>query len=175
MPAPMYRLCLWSLLWIPVGGIAQPLHVSTEAVDLPPTVLMVQAREVATDSLPDLRPALAGLGALSAFVVASPVGYVGADALVPDTSCSDDLCISSSGFLGVALFGTAASGLAAHWISRPDDPLWRTVLGAVALQSLYLFTVDQIVQPDEPLVWYLVGVPTVAMVGSAAMAHVGER
>ena len=137
------------LLTLPT--LAPLAQASPEAVKK--SLVVLSASEIAPDTGVFLPPvadpdlyassgnvALTALAATGAYVIGGAVGYMIVDAIDPtDEAFWDEPSYSSEGVLyGIPIEGTLASGLAAHLVSSPDDPLWRTVLVPLAVQGAFI-------------------------------------
>ncbi|OZC03925.1 hypothetical protein [Rubricoccus marinus] len=145
-------------------------------------VLSVQKAEHATTALPPeaierlssrasaTNPALTALAATGAYIVGGAVGYMVVDAIDPtDEVFWENPSYSSEGVLyGIPIGGTLASSLAAHLVSSPDDPLWRTVLVPLAVQGAFIAGSHLFLSTQDGAL--LLGAPPVAVVFSTSIA-----
>ncbi len=171
----MRALLLSLLLAIPFATpLAQtsPETVQSVIVVRSAPEVEVEAFALSPEAVEDLDPLarnvlITALAATGAYIAGGALGYqMGAG--MDENTDGDEFFISEKGIYGIAILGTAASGLAAHLTSRQEDPLWRTVLVPLAVQGVFIAGAHAFLSTQEGTV--ALGAPPVAVVFSTSMA-----
>ena len=160
--APLAQASPGAVQSVVIVSAAEPAHAF---VALPPEALDHLSGEI---SVPNT--ALTALAATGGYLVGGALGYGIVAAIDPsDNNVVDDLAISEAGlFYGIAVGGTLGSALAAHVVSSPDDPVWRTILVPLAAQGLVFGAAHLFFsEPDGTMA---LGAPPVAIVFSTSIA-----
>ena len=155
------------LLLLTAAHTASAQAPADSAAALSQSVVILDASPTAPSDA-QTRAFLVAGGSLVSFTLGSAAGYATGHALDSDFS-PDDFDLSDLGLTGAWVGGTLASGLAAHWLSPADDPLWRTLLVPLVAQGVYVLAIDQAVADGNQLP-YLLGAPVIGVVSASVAA-----